>query len=186
MRIRRLLVATVAMAGASAALAGPASAATTTTTYQSSAAEHTTTYARLVGPVVVDRKDHRVAYVAAVYRCFGEGHLWVSVKQVKDRSKDPRLAAEGSSQISAAWSDSHRNTVTCDGRKHLQVFTVDQTEPYSETSTDPKSSKYGPLKKGYGYVQFCLFDANNTKAPYSQMKFRHVVVPKRHHHHHHH
>lgn len=182
MRIRRLLVATAAMAGASAVLAGPASASATT--HQATAAEHKTTFARLVGPVVVDRKDHRVGYVTAVYRCFGEGHLWVSVKQVKDRSKDPRLAAEGSSQISAAWSDSHRNPVTCDGRTHLQVFTVDQTEPYSETSSDPKSSKYGPLKRGYGWVQFCLFDANYTQEPYSQMKFRHVVVPKRHHHHH--
>ena len=100
MKIRRMLVATAALAAASAALAGPASAATTGTATKSAAP---TTFARLVGPVVADPKDPRTGYVTAVYRCSGEGHLWVSVKQVEDRSRraanaEPVAAAQPRSQ----------------------------------------------------------------------------------------
>ncbi len=181
MKIRRMLGATAALAAASAALAGPASAATAGTsagTAAKSTAKHApTTFARLVGPVVADPRNPDVGYVTAIYRCSGEGQLWVSVKQVQDRSRDPRLAEEGSSQISAAWSDSHRNTVTCDGRTRLQVFTVDQEEPAFGSKT-PKSETYGSLKRGWGWVQFCLFDANHpqTAAPYSENAFRRVLA----------
>ncbi len=176
MRIRRMLVATAALATASVALAGPASAATTASS--STGAKHQQTFARLLGPVVADPRDHRVGYVTAAYRCYGEGALWVSVKQVADRSKDPRLAEEGSSRISAAWSDSHRNSVTCDGRTRIQVFTVDQEEPYDFVtgSKDPKKNKYEPLARGWGWVQFCLFDANNAQAPYTEQEFRRVLA----------
>lgn len=123
---------------------------------------------------MIDRHDRRVAYIPARYRCSGEGSLWASVKQVADRSRDPRLLAEGSSAIAAAWSDSHRNTVTCDGRVHFQVFTVDQLEPYftEQGPTGQKSDVYGPLRWGWGYVQLCLFDAQNTEEPTSDMVFR--------------
>ena len=171
MKIRRMLVATAALAAASAALAAPASAATAGTAAKSTTVHTPTTFARLVGPVVANPDDPRIGYVTAVYRCSGEGGLWVSVKQAKDRSRDARLAEEGSSKIAAAWSDSHRNAVTCDGRTHLQVFTVDQEE------RDPATAgNYGPLKRGWGYVQFCLFDANYPQAPYSENAFRRVLA----------
>jgi hypothetical protein len=161
---------------ASAGLAGPASAATGVSSTTST--HHQETFARLLGPVVANPHDQRVGYVTAVYRCYGEGGLWVSVKQVANRSKDPRLAQEGSSQVSAAWSDSHRNTVTCDGRTRVQVFTVDQEEPYdfATGSPDPKKNKYEPLARGWGWVQFCLFDANYTQEPYSVQQFRRVLA----------
>jgi hypothetical protein len=145
------------------------------------------TFAKLVGPVKIDRHNHRVGYVHAIYRCTGAGTLWVSVKQTADRTRDPRLEEEGSSSIAAAWSDSHRNPVTCDGKKHLQRFSVDQTEPYftEEGPQGQKSDIYGPLRKGAGWVQFCLFDDLNPESggvPVSDMKFRRVI---KHHHHHH-
>jgi hypothetical protein len=175
MKIRRMLGATAALAAASAALATPASAATTSTAGTSADAKKT--FARLVGPVVADPKNPEIGYVTAVYRCFGEGALWVSVKQTEDRSRDQRLTEEGSSRISAAWSDSHRNPVTCDGRTRLQVFTVDQEEPAYPSET-PKSGTYGPLKRGWGWVQFCLFDANNAEAPYTENAFRRVLAKR--------
>ena len=92
----------------------------------------------------------------------------MSVKQTADRKADPALREEGSSAIAAAWSDSHRNPVNCDGRVHIGTFTVDQEEPVFG-QTDPKSSVYGPLARGKGYVQFCLFDANYTDEPFSDM-----------------
>jgi hypothetical protein len=148
------------------------------------------TFAKVLGKVKIDRHNHRVGYVHAKYRCTGTGTLWVSVKQVADRSADPALAEEGSSQISAAWSDSHRNPVYCDGKVHIQKFTVDQEEPFYDADGNPagpKSDVYGPLKRGFGYVQFCLFDDLNpeTGAPVSDMTF-HRVVKKHHKHHHHH
>jgi hypothetical protein len=179
MKIRRMLVATAALAAASAALAGPASAATTGAAAKSAADQTSKTFARLVGPVVADPHDPRVGYVSAVYRCSGEGHLWVSVKQVEDRSRDSRLTEEGSSQVAASWSDSHANPVTCDGRTHLQVFTVNQDEPYfTKEGPKPKPERYGPLKSGWGWVQFCLFDADHPDdgAPYSENAFRRVLA----------
>ncbi len=170
-----MLVATAALAAASAALAGPASAATTATADQGTHAKKT--FARLAGPVVADPRNPEVGYVTAVYRCFGEGQLWVSAKQVADGSRDPRLQQEGSSQIAAVWSDSHRNQVTCDGRTRLQVFTVDQQEPVFGTD-DPKSTVYGPLTRGWAWVQFCLFDANHPEMPYTENDFRRVLAKR--------
>ena len=75
------------------------------------------TQANAIGKVRIDPNDPTVAYIKAEYRCHGEGALWISVKQTADRSKDPALAEEGSSGISAAWSMSHRNPVSCDGAR---------------------------------------------------------------------
>jgi hypothetical protein len=90
------------------------------------------TTARVIGPVVIDRHDPTVGYLTALYRCYGEGTLWVSVKQTGDRTRNPALAEEGSSELAVssggAWSMSHRNSVDCDGRLHVQRFTVDQVE----------------------------------------------------------
>jgi hypothetical protein len=116
------------------------------------------TTATVIGPVVIDRHDPTVGYLFAVYRCYGEGTLWVSVKQVGDRSKDPGLKEEGSSELAVtsggAWSMSHRNGVNCDGRLHVQRFTVDQVE------TSEFGVPLSPLERGFGWVQFCLFDDN--------------------------
>ena len=133
-------------------------------------------FPRVIGVVKINHGDARQAIIKARYLCHGEGSLWVSVKQVADRTADPRLAEEGSSQISAAWSDSHRNPVVCDGKAHTTKFAVDQEEPYfDETGPQgPKSDVYGPLAKGYGWTQFCLFDDNNTEVPISDMVFKRV------------
>jgi len=152
-----LILATIGLAGPAAATGGAPS-----------------TFAKVIGPTIIDRHDPRVGHLAAIYRCSGEGSLWVSVKQTADRKADPALREEGSSAIAAAWSDSHRNPVNCDGRVHIGTFTVDQEEPVFG-QTDPKSSVYGPLARGKGYVQFCLFDANYTDEPFSDMTF-HVVL----------
>jgi hypothetical protein len=117
------------------------------------------TSAHVFSPLVIDRHDPTIAYMSALYRCYGEGTLWVSVKQVADRSKDPALREEGSSAISAAWSMSHRNSVNCDGRLHLQRFTLDQVET-SDFGIPPS-----PLKFGWGYIQYCLFDDNYPIPP---------------------
>ena len=168
-----MLVATAALAAASAAVAGPASAAAPAAKGD---ADTPKTFARLAGHVTVDPKDPTVGYVKAVYRCYGQGGLWVSVKQTADRSRDPRLQAPESSSISAAWSDSHRNPVTCDGKTHEQVFTVDQLEPSWSPPAPHKSDVYKPLANGWAWVQFCLFDANYTEAPYSENQFERVLA----------
>jgi hypothetical protein len=126
------------------------------------------TRAELVGAVRIDPNDPTVAYITANYRCYGEGGLWISVKQTEDRSRDTALLEEGSSGISAAWSMSHRNPVTCDGKVHVETFTVDQVE------TDSFGFPNGDLEAGFGYVQFCLFDANYSEAPLSDMELRRV------------
>jgi hypothetical protein len=147
---------------------GAAAAVTTAVTLGASASAAGPTSAELMGTVRIDSKDPRVAYITAHYRCYGEGSLWVSVKQVADRSRDTALLADSSSGISAAWSMSHRNEVTCDGRVHKQTFEVDQVE------TDEFGFPNGDLKAGFGYVQFCLFDANHPEAPLSDMELRRV------------
>jgi hypothetical protein len=38
-----------------------------------------------------------------------------------------------------------------------------------------QSNHYAPLERGFGWVQFCLFDDKNATAPVSDMQFRPVV-----------
>ena len=130
-------------------------------------------FSQVLGSVRVDPSDPTRAVVTARYRCTGEAHLWVSVKQTAERTADPRLAEEGSSAISAAWSDSHRNGVTCDGRIHVDRFEVDQLEPLWG-SEDPKSTVFEPLAKGWGYVQFCLYDDTTGEGGATDNAFRAV------------
>jgi hypothetical protein len=125
------------------------------------------TYAKIIGNIHM--KSATTAVVRARYSCVGsveQRHLWVSLKQTADRTANPALATEGSGSqmIAAAWSQSHAGVLTCDGKRHTGAFTVDQTE-----------QGFGTLARGAGYVQFCLFDANYTDAPYSVMQFRHVT-----------
>jgi hypothetical protein len=121
-----------------------------------SAAPPGKTDAQVLGNVRIDRHDPTVAYVTARYVCQGgmtqETHLWVSVKQTADRGPDPRLKAEESSAISAAWSQNHPTAdVTCDGQWHVGTFTVSHEE-YG----------FGELQQGQAYVQFCLFGGDGT------------------------
>jgi len=124
------------------------------------------TTAQLVG--VVHQTGATTAEVMARYTCTGTAdqlHLWVSVKQSADRTADPILATGGSSQVSAAWSQSHAGVLNlhCDGMNHVGTFTVDQTE-----------QGFGTLAKGEAWVQFCLFDATTPNGPVSDMEFMHV------------
>jgi hypothetical protein len=112
--------------------------------------------AQVLGDVRIDANDPTVAYVTARYICQGgmteQTHLWVSVKQTAERSPDNGLKGEGSSQVSAAWSQSHpTGSVVCDGEWHTQTFTVSHAE-YG----------FGALEQGQGYVQFCLFGGDGT------------------------
>ena len=116
--------------------------------------------------VKIDKNDPTVAHIKASYRCYsasGEpGHLWVSIKQTGDRTADPGLTEEGSSYLAitsgGVWSDSHRDTAICDGKLHVGVFDVDQVEldflPFN-----------GTVAKGWGWVQFCLFDDAHPLPP---------------------
>ncbi|MGY1735391.1 hypothetical protein [Geodermatophilus sp. SYSU D00684] len=146
MRLRPLVAGTALAATSVLALAAPAAAAPRPV-YE----------ADVVGVVQVDRGDRTVAQVQVRYRCAaGEDlGLWVSVKQTADRSADPRLEQEGSSGISAAWSDSHRNAFTCDGRSRVGTFEVDQLEP---AWGGGQRAGAGALARGEAYVQFCLTD----------------------------
>jgi hypothetical protein len=151
--------------------AGPASAAPPSQS----------TTAKVVGTVKIDSSDPTVAYVLAQYRCTvadpvnDPAHLWVSVKQNDAGTIDPAVAApeSGSSGAATRWEDSHRNEITCDGKTHTERFTVDQIEGKQELGT---------LTKGYGWVQFCLFDDTTPKGdgqtdfgePVSSMVWAHV------------
>jgi hypothetical protein len=158
MRATRKILVVAALAGfAVLGTAGPALATPTSTPVSS---------AQLVG--VVHQTGPTTAEVMARYTCTGtpdQLHLWVSVKQTEDRTADPRLAMEGSSQISAAWSQSHAGVLTCDGKNHVASFTVDQSE-----------QGFGTLAKGDAWVQFCMFDATTPEPmpPTSDMEFMHV------------
>jgi hypothetical protein len=112
--------------------------------------------AQVLGNVRIDPNDPTVGYVTARYVCEGgqtaETHLWVSVKQTASRLPDPALKGAGSSEISAAWSQSHPTAqVVCDGAWHVDTFTVSHAE-YG----------FGELQPGQAYVQFCLFGGDGT------------------------
>lgn len=105
---------------------------------------------QVIGNVQIDPSDPTVAYVTARYICEGgEGaHVWVSVKQAESGLPEQWLTEEGSGGRAAtegAWSHSHANAVTCDGRWHVGTFTVDQNEWGG-----------GELEQGQGWVQFCV------------------------------
>lgn len=102
------------------------------------------TQAQVVGPVQLNGDG--TASVTARYICQPEfDHLWVSAKQVEDREPDPALQGEGSSEVSAAWWQSHPVDFSCDGMWHTQTFTIDTTE-----------QGFGELERGQAWVQFCL------------------------------
>ena len=99
--------------------------------------------AQVLGQIVTH--DDGTASVTARYVCPDGFHLWVSAKQVEDRTPDARLQEEGSSEVSAAWWQSHPQDFTCDGRWHTDTFTIGTFE-YG----------FGELEHGQSWVQFCL------------------------------
>jgi hypothetical protein len=117
------------------------------------------TDAQVIGNVRIDSADPTVGYITVRYICqsgapgsTAAAHLWVSVKQTADRRPDNALKGEGSSGISAGWSQSHPTAqVVCDGSWHTDTFTVSHAE-YG----------FGVLAEGQGYVQFCLFGGDGT------------------------
>ncbi len=102
---------------------------------------------QVIGKVRIDADDPTVAYVRARYICEGGdgAHVWVSVKQAASRLPEQALTEEGSSAVSAAWSQSHANTVTCDGKWQVGTFVVNH-----------KEYGWGKLQQGQAWVQFCV------------------------------
>jgi hypothetical protein len=119
--------------------------------------------AAILGPVHV-RGD--VAQVHARYSCDVGTHLWVSVKQSAARDIDPAVSADGSGfgGTAAAWWQSHRGSFTCDGKRHVGWFAVDTIEPGSR----------GQLRRGWGWVQFCVTTEENLSA--IRMQWSRVVT----------
>jgi hypothetical protein len=124
------------------------------------------TAAELPAPEIAWVGDHVVAnggnaFIQAKFRCWGGEtgtHLWASIKQ-----GGPDPTAEGSGMTSAAWYDTNYQyandpagqTIDCDGRWHVQRFTVKLVDhPFG---TDYVS---GSLQNGAAWVQFCVFDSS--------------------------
>lgn len=119
--------------------------------------------ATLLGPVHV---RGAVADVHVRYSCTFGDHIWVSVKQGANGEIDPSVSAEGSGfgGAAAVWWQSHRNSFTCDGKRHVAWFTVDTLEPGS----------HGQLQNGWGWVQFCVTEGEELSA--IRMEWSRVVT----------
>jgi hypothetical protein len=98
---------------------------------------------QFVGPIKVNGKK---ATLRVKYTCSEGDALWVSAKETKTGDRDKKLKKEGSSEIAAAWWQSHRNQFVCDGKSHTGTFTIDKVEDGSK----------GKLVKGEAWVQFCV------------------------------
>jgi hypothetical protein len=111
--------------------------------------------AQVLGDVRIDPSDPTVAYVTARYICQNgmteQTHLWVSVKQTAERSPDNRLKEEGSSEVSAAWSQSHPRRVLWSAMAN-------------GTPRQPCGVRLRHARAGQGSVQFCLFGGDGTFA----------------------
>jgi hypothetical protein len=136
---------TIAVVGAACALAATPVVAT--------AAEQAATppakTAHAVGKVSRDSK--KTASLKVKYSCKTGSTLWISLKQSKSGKKDPALKKEGSSKAAAAWLQSHRNPITCDGKSHTATFKVDKVEQGSK----------GKLKAGQAWLQFCVTEGDS-------------------------
>ena len=168
------------------ALAAAAAAALVPLAMSGTADAAPSTFAAILGSAKIS-PDGTGGSIKIMYRCTTADHTsphsFVSVKQVGSRKLDRALSNSGSSQLAiesgGAWAMSHRNAMNCDSKIHSQVFFFDQVE----------TSSFGvpvmPFAKGWGYVQFCIFDDNyplppegtpdDEGAPYDQTAFRAVV-----------
>jgi hypothetical protein len=83
----------------------------------------------------------------------------VSLKQSASGRRDNRIKKEGSGggKVAATWLDSHREVAICDGRKRSAQFYVDKAEP----------GKYGKLRNGWAWLQFCVTDQTDPNNPES-------------------
>jgi hypothetical protein len=105
--------------------------------------------AKPLGSVSVAKKS---ATLKVRYSCKSGDTLWISLKQSKDGKKDPALKKEGSSKAAAAWWQSHRNPIKCDGKRHTKKFTLDKVEDGSK----------GKLRSGSAWLQFCVTKNEKT------------------------
>jgi hypothetical protein len=110
-------------------------------------------YARTIGTTHIS-KHGKQATLTVRYSCDRGDHLWVSLKQSATGKRNPAIQAEGSGgkKVAKTWLDSHRNPVVCDNQRHTARFTVDQKEP----------GKYGKLRRGSAWLQFCVTDSSIT------------------------
>ena len=114
--------------------------------------QQTTPPAKTAKPLgSVKRVNKKSATLKVRYSCKSGSTLWISLKQSKTGKKDAALKKEGSSKAAAAWLQSHRNPITCDGATHTAKFKVDKTEPGSK----------GKLRSGSAWLQFCVTDGDN-------------------------
>jgi hypothetical protein len=120
------------------------------------------------------------AEVQVRYSCSREDPavaLWVAVKQ-GDRLVETPDHTGTSSRNADAYAQSHAEvgTLRCDGKTHVQTFTVNQTEP-TFPGAPPSASGFGALTQGAKtYVQFCLTPASATG---EQDVIQGVVAPSR-------
>jgi hypothetical protein len=112
----------------------------------------------VLGYVHIDPSNPAIASLTATYTCpTGEGHLFVSAKQVANGRPDPALKLEGSSSISSGWLERHPgpDEFTCDGTWHTGTFEFDSFTEYG----------FGTLVPGQVYVQFCLSAPGEDETP---------------------
>ena len=123
-------------------------------------------YAKTIGTVRIENKGTQ-ALVALNYSCKSGNHLWVSLKQSRSGRRNVRIQREGSGgkKVAKTWLDSHRNPVVCDGKRHQVKFSVDKLEP----------GKYGKLRKGVAWLQFCVTDSTKPDMDPSGLT---VYLPK--------
>jgi hypothetical protein len=140
------------------------------------AANASTGAAEVISHVTIDKGDPSIGYVQARYSCPPEvDHLWVSVKQNADATADPQLIKEGSGfgHTATTWLQSHPTSLQCDGKNHVQTFQVNTTEQLPP-EWGGGTVGYGQLKRGQGYVQFCLVSTTNETLFISDSGFRQV------------
>jgi hypothetical protein len=140
---------TISLALTTAALAAAAALPTTAVAAPKPSAE-------ILGTVIA-APGGETATVRARYTCYETTHLWVSAKQMNDGERDAALLQEGSSEYADTWLQQHPETLDCDGRNHVQSFTIDKTE------FSPWFGGYvgkGSLREGQAFVQFCMTSEN--------------------------
>jgi hypothetical protein len=106
--------------------------------------------ATFLGPIAVSGKK---ATLSVRYQCASGQHLWVSAKEMAGGAASVKLTKEGSSKTAAAWWESHRNAVKCNGKVRTSTFAIDTVE---------KGSK-GALVPGKAWVQFCVTTGKTEK-----------------------
>jgi hypothetical protein len=154
----RKVFAVIAVAGAAALVASAALAAGSDQAARAS----------FVGPIKVTGAK---GTLTVRYRCspVAGAHLWVSAKPTKSGVSAAKLMKEGSSRAAAAWWDSHRNRISCNGAFHSSSFTIDKVEKGKKGALSPG---------GTAWVQFCITTGTtekNTKLLLSRSGWVHVT-----------